>query len=86
MARETFIIPPHGGYQKLKSYQMAEIAFDATVKFCGRFMDKRSRTVDQMGQRLNGGKESAGARLEERQVLGGITERMYKARKESGKR
>lgn len=24
------IIPPHGGYRNLKSYQMAEIIYDAT--------------------------------------------------------
>ncbi len=26
-------IPPHGGYQKLLSYQKAEIVYDATVYF-----------------------------------------------------
>ena len=39
------IIPPHGGYQDLKSYQMAEIVHDATVVFCDRFIDRRSRTM-----------------------------------------
>ena len=28
------LIPPHGGYRELKSYQNAEIAYDGTVKFC----------------------------------------------------
>ncbi len=42
------IIPPHGGYQDLKSYQMAEIVHDATVVFCDRFIDRRSRTNDQL--------------------------------------
>lgn len=46
------LIPPHGGYRKLMSYQMAEIVYDATVKFCERFIDKRSRTFDQMVQVL----------------------------------
>ena len=36
-------IPPHGGYKKLLSYQKAEIVYDATVHFCDRFIDKRSR-------------------------------------------
>jgi four helix bundle suffix protein len=44
------IIPPHGGYRQLQSYQMAEIVFDATVVFCDRFIDHRSRTHDQMVQ------------------------------------
>jgi len=52
------IIPPHGGYQKLKSYQMSEIVYDATVKFCERFIDKRSRTVDQMVQAARSGKQN----------------------------
>ncbi len=52
------IITPHGGYQKLKSFQMAEIVYDATVKFVGRFVDKRSRTVDQMVQAARSGKQN----------------------------
>ncbi len=58
MAEGNKIIPPHGGYQQLKSYQMAEIVYDATVKFCERFIDKRSRTVDQMVQAARSGKQN----------------------------
>ncbi len=58
MNNETKIIPPHGGYQNLKSYQMSEIVYDATVKFCERFIDKRSRTVDQMVQAARSGKQN----------------------------
>jgi len=43
-------IPPHGGYKQLISYQRAEIVYDATVHFCDRFVDRRSRTHDQMIQ------------------------------------
>jgi len=43
-------IPPHGGYRHLLSYQRAEIVYDATVRFCARFLDRRDRTVDQMVQ------------------------------------
>jgi len=49
------IIPPHGGYRNLKSYQTAEIVYDATVVFCDRFIDKRSRTHDQMVQAARSG-------------------------------
>jgi len=52
------LIPPHGGYRNLKSYQMAEIVYDATVKFCARFIDKRSRTYDQMVQAARSGKQN----------------------------
>ncbi len=44
------MIPAHGGYRQLKSYQTAEIIYDATVAFCDRFIDRRSRTHDQMVQ------------------------------------
>lgn len=52
------LIPPHGGYRELKSYQMAEIVYDATVVFCDRFIDKRSRTHDQMVQAARSGKQN----------------------------
>jgi four helix bundle protein len=51
-------IPPHGGYQKLVSYQMAEIVYDATVHFCDKYIDKRSRTHDQMVQAARSGKQN----------------------------
>jgi four helix bundle protein len=51
-------IPPHGGYQKLLSYQKAEIVYDATVFFCDRFVDARSRTRDQMVQAARSGKQN----------------------------
>ena len=51
-------IPKHGGYKKLLSYQKAEIVYDATVYFCDRFVDKRSRTHDQMVQAARSGKQN----------------------------
>ncbi|MDA8241145.1 MAG: four helix bundle suffix domain-containing protein [Nitrospiraceae bacterium] len=52
------LIPPHGGYRELQSYQMAEIVYDATVAFCDRFIDRRSRTQDQMVQAARSGKQN----------------------------
>jgi four helix bundle suffix protein len=49
------LIPPHGGYRKLKSFQCAQIVYDATVVFCDRFVEKRSRTRDQMVQAARSG-------------------------------
>jgi four helix bundle suffix protein len=43
-------IPPHGGYENLLSFRKARIVYDATVFFCDRYIDKRSRTHDQMVQ------------------------------------
>ncbi len=52
------LIPPHGGYQQLQSYQMAEVVFDGTAAFCDRFVDRRSRTHDQMVQAARSGKQN----------------------------
>lgn len=51
-------IPKHGGYQNLLSYKKALIVYDATVFFCGRFIDKHSRTHDQMVQAARSGKQN----------------------------
>ena len=51
-------IPPYGGYKKLLSYQRAEIVYDATVYFCDHFVDRRSRTHDQMIQAARSGKQN----------------------------
>jgi four helix bundle suffix protein len=51
-------IPQHGGYRNLLSYQKAEIVYDATIYFCNRFIDKRSRTHDQMVQAARSGKQN----------------------------
>jgi four helix bundle suffix protein len=51
-------IPPHGGYQKLLAYQKAVVVYDATLYFCNRFVDKKSRTFDQMVQAARSGKQN----------------------------
>jgi restriction system protein len=52
------LIPPHGGYRKLKSFIGAEIVYDATVVFCDRFINPRSRTHDQMVQAARSGRQN----------------------------
>jgi four helix bundle protein len=49
------LIPPHGGYRKLKSFQVAQLAYDVTARFCDRYIEKRSRTHDQMVQAARSG-------------------------------
>ncbi len=56
--KNSQLIPPHGGYQGLQSYQMSEIVYDATVVFCNRFINLRSRTHDQMVQAARSGKQN----------------------------
>jgi four helix bundle suffix protein len=49
------LIPKHGGYRKLKSFQIAQLCYDVTVRFCDRYIEKRSRTHDQMVQAARSG-------------------------------
>ena len=49
------LIPKHGGYRKLKSFQLAQLCYDITVRFCDRYIDKHSRTHDQMVQAARSG-------------------------------
>jgi four helix bundle suffix protein len=49
------LIPKHGGYRKLKSFQVAQLIYDLTVRFCDRYVEKRSRTHDQMVQAARSG-------------------------------
>jgi restriction system protein len=49
------IIPPHGGYRKLRSFQTAQVVYDETVIFCERFIERTSRTRDQMVQAARSG-------------------------------
>jgi restriction system protein len=55
MQKENDLIPPHGGYRKLRSFHAAQLVYDATALFCDRFVGKRSRTHDQMVQAARSG-------------------------------
>lgn len=52
---DSGLILPHGGYRKLRSFRSAQLVYDATVVFCDRFIDRRSRTHDQMTQAARSG-------------------------------
>lgn len=49
---------PSGSYRELRSFQVTTIVYNATVAFCERFLDKRSRTVDQMVQAARSGRQN----------------------------
>ena len=49
------LIPKHGGYRSLKSFQVAQLVYDVTVRFCDRYIERRSRTHDQMVQAARSG-------------------------------
>lgn len=51
-------IPPHGGYEKLQSFQKARIVYDGTYWFCAHYLQKPDRTIDQMIQAARSGKQN----------------------------
>lgn len=52
---EERVIGKHGGYRSLKCFQLARLIYDLTVHFCDCFIDRRSRTHDQMVQGARSG-------------------------------
>jgi restriction system protein len=49
---------PSGGYRDSCSFQTATIVYDATYWFCEKYLDPRSRTVDQMVQAARSGRQN----------------------------
>lgn len=49
---------PSGGYRESCSFQTATTIYDATYWFCEKFLDSRSRTVDQMVQAARSGRQN----------------------------
>lgn len=58
MITHSSALRPHGGYRRLRSFQVTEIIYDGTVAFCDRFINKRSRTHDQMVQAARSGRQN----------------------------
>jgi four helix bundle suffix protein len=52
------LIPKHGGYRNLKSFQVAQLIYDVTVRFVELYIDRFSRTRDQMVQAARSGKQN----------------------------
>ena len=51
-------IPKHGGYERLITYQKAEIIYDGTYYFCRKYFKPYDRTIDQMMQAARSGKQN----------------------------
>ena len=49
------LISEYGGYRHLKSFQLAQLVYDVTVRFCDRYIERFSRTKDQMVQAARSG-------------------------------
>ncbi len=69
--REPLILK-HGGYRRLKSFQIAQLVYDVTVRFCDLHIDKRSRTHDQMVQAARSGVQN----IAEGSVASGTSKKM----------
>lgn len=52
------LIPKHGGYEHTKTWQLADLIYDVTVRFCDKYVDRRSRTHDQMVQAARSGAQN----------------------------
>ncbi len=52
---DSSLIPKSGGYRQLKSFIIAQLVYDITVRFVELYIDKRSRTCDQMIQAARSG-------------------------------
>lgn len=57
MTNKNSLIPPHGGYRQLKSYQTATIIYDYTVNFCDIYI-KTARMRDQKIQAARSGRQN----------------------------
>ena len=54
----SFFLPKKGNYQKLHSYQKSVVVYDATFRFCHKFLSRSDRTIDQMVQAARSGKQN----------------------------
>lgn len=55
---QSDVFLPHGGYRELKSFQMAQLVYDITERFCDRYIKRGSRTHDQMVQAARSGTQN----------------------------
>src|SRR3979490_3241583 len=66
------LIPKHGGYRKIRSFQVAQLSYDVTVRFADRYISLRSRTHDQMVQAARSGVQN----IAEGRKAGGTSRKM----------
>ena len=52
---ESQLLLPSGGYRRLKSFQLARVVYDVTMRFVEFYIPRDSRTADQMVQAARSG-------------------------------
>lgn len=57
-SQPTKRLRPSGGYRTSASFQTATLIYDATYRFCEKFLDPRTRLVDQMVQAARSGRQN----------------------------
>src|SRR6185369_1083929 len=55
----------HSGYRKLKAYQVSELLYDFTCRFCTRYVPKSDRHHDQMVQAARSGYQNIAEGIED---------------------
>lgn len=55
---EEKLIPPHGGYRKLKSYRATTLIYDLTASFCRNYVTEDRRLRDQMVHAARSGRQN----------------------------
>jgi hypothetical protein len=58
MSPDEPLLPPHGNYRELLSYQKSEVVYDITFRFAHKYLSKSDRTIDQMIQAARSGKQN----------------------------
>jgi four helix bundle suffix protein len=56
-SRRTNLVPPHGGYRKLKTFQLAQTTFDLNIFFCNKWI-KSWKLKEQMTGASRSGKQN----------------------------
>ena len=55
MPNQDPLLTKHSGYRKLKTFKLARLIYDVTVRFSDRYIERRSQTHDQMVQAARSG-------------------------------
>jgi four helix bundle protein len=55
MTEKGKLIVEYGGYHKIRSFEIAQLVYDLTVKFCDKYISIKSRTHDPMVQAARSG-------------------------------
>lgn len=73
------IFGKHSGFRNLRAYQVAELCYDFTCRFCELYIPKEDRHHDQMVQAHYLVERLMARQAEDFEKGGGFSERLYKS-------